>query len=87
MAIQFGQYGNWYHRIQTTKGEDVYVHADEVEFKDGALILWRVKEDGTRTVNIAFAPGQWSYIYAASVLDGHAVAVDHWDKNTTKESN
>ncbi|MEU6616707.1 hypothetical protein [Streptomyces parvus] len=86
MSNTYAPNGNWYHRIQTAKGEDVYVHGDEVEFKDGALIVWRVKDDGTRFVNIAFAPGQWANIYAASVMDGHAVAVDHWDKNDNKET-
>jgi hypothetical protein len=79
-VIQSGQYGDWYYGIRLGDADEteVNVHGDEVEFRDGALIVWRVKEDGTRFVNVAFAPGHWAYIFSASLLDGHAVAVEHW---------
>lgn len=78
--IQPGQYGNWYYgiRLADMNNTEVNVHGDEVEFKDGSLIVWRVKDDDTRFVNVAFAPGQWAYIFAASLLDGHAVAAEYW---------
>ncbi|KOV66567.1 hypothetical protein ADL00_17260 [Streptomyces sp. AS58] len=78
--IERGQYGNWYYGIRLDDGNEteVNVHGDELEFKDGSLIVWRIKDDGTRLVNVAFAPGQWAYLFAASLLDGHAVAVEHW---------
>ncbi|MES5821907.1 hypothetical protein [Streptomyces sp. RG80] len=78
--IQSGQYGNWYYgiRLADMNNTEVNVHGDEVEFKDGSLIVWRIKDDGTRFVNVAFAPGVWACLFAASLLDGHAVAVEYW---------
>lgn len=29
-------------------------------------------------VNLALAPGEWNYVYAASTIDGSAAAVEHW---------
>ena len=29
-------------------------------------------------LNLAFASGEWRFVFAASTLDGHAVAAVHW---------
>jgi len=71
------RYGEYYWCIGLVDGTEIHVHADDLRFYDGALILERVKEDRS-TVNMAFAAGRWSFIYAASVIDGGAVAVEHW---------
>ncbi len=67
----------------------IYVHADRVEITSaGVLVLMRdTRYNATRAVrephehphpNLVFAVGSWSYVFAASVIDGAAVAVEHW---------
>ncbi len=71
------RYGEYYWCVGLVDGTEIHLHADDLHFDDGALILERVKEDRS-TVNMAFAAGRWSFVYAASVIDGGAVAVEHW---------
>jgi hypothetical protein len=83
------QYGRFYFCIGLTDGKkktEVYVYADEVKVEpSGALVaLQRGNSEipgvagESPTINVAFAPGQWTYVYGASVIDGAAVAVEHW---------
>jgi hypothetical protein len=73
-----------------SKGGEIYLYADEVRFQpDGSVIFlgyfWntetrpRVKANEELGVNLALAPKSWTAVYAASCLDGSAVAVDIWD--------
>ncbi|WP_405860164.1 hypothetical protein OG407_20980 [Streptomyces sp. NBC_01515] len=74
------KYGQFYWRIDLTSGEVVHAHADEVEIlTSGALVLRKADEEAP-LVLLAFAVGEWKNVQAASVMDGHAVCVDHWDK-------
>lgn len=68
-------YGKRYWCIKTDLSPDgeIYVHADEVRFAYGAAIF----ESG-KDVRLALAAGSWKAVFAASVIDGHAVAVEHW---------
>jgi hypothetical protein len=51
--------------------------ADVVETTSaGALVLRRTGERGH--VNLIIPSGHWTACYAASVIDGSAVAVEHW---------
>jgi hypothetical protein len=77
------RYGRHYWCVKTprSKSGEVYVHADEVQIVDGALVLIRKADDekGRPALpNLAFAPGHWCAFFAASVLDGNPVAVEHW---------
>ncbi len=74
------QYGDRYWCIGLTEGGEVHAHADEVRVEpSGALLLVRgSKDEKPEQVNLAFASGQWCFLYAASTLDGHAVAAVHW---------
>lgn len=77
-------YGDWYWCIKTSLSEDgeIYLNADEIEVTPtGALVCWRLLKTGIipeRHIVFAAAPGQWQAVYAASVIDGCAVAVDYW---------
>ena len=73
-------YGNYYWKLRT-RDSDIWIHADTVEvLPSGALVFLRVKKDGSATPqNFIVAPGEWQSVYAASVIDGGAVAVMHWD--------
>jgi hypothetical protein len=86
------KYGKFYWCIGVSKdvseNGEIYAHADWIELQAGALVLQRAKsagDEGTineatggRQILLTLAPGQWKYAFAASVLDGHAVAVEHW---------
>ncbi len=87
------KYGSKYFCIRLTdkKGTEVYVYADDVRVEaSGTLVLiggyrteTKIPDDGPQT-NLAFAPGQWACIYAASAIGGAPVAVEHWDGRITK---
>ena len=64
--------------LGATKGKEVARKRAEQITGGGDLILWRDGENGP-SVNLAFAKGQWLVTYAASFLDGSALAVDHWE--------
>ena len=49
-------------------------HADGMSIRDGCLIF----TGSDSTVNMTFGPAQWQAAFAASCIDGHAVAVEHW---------
>jgi hypothetical protein len=76
-------YGRYYWCIKTQLGE-IFLHADRVEVTaTGALICWgggRQDEQppDNPTIMLALQATQWDAVYAASCMDGTAVAVDHW---------
>lgn len=77
------RYGAYYWCIKTklSKSGEIYVMADEAVVRDnGALVM--LGKNGT---NLAIASGQWTACYAASLLDGSAVAVEHWDGEVKRE--
>jgi len=87
MARATAEHGRFYWCIGTTgkgigkeaKPIEAYVMADRVEITpSGALILWGHDKDDKDCLNLSFASGAWVFVYAASVIDGSAVAVDHW---------
>jgi hypothetical protein len=55
--------------------EEIYLWAARVGVdSSGGLTFCAPNGD----VNLALAPGEWNYVYAASTLDGSAAAVEHW---------
>jgi len=75
------EYGAHYWCV-TGDGESVRLYADRIEVTTcGALVAWGGyrKEDGhpEREQQLwAAAPGQWKTFFAASLIDGRAVAVE-----------
>lgn len=70
-------YGEKYWCVKTplALNDDIYVHANDAFVLDnGALVL--IGRDDVPVLTIA--AGEWRACYAASVLDGAAVAVVHW---------
>ncbi len=65
----------WCVRTDISQSGEVYLLADSVEVRDGALILIGSNEN---RVNMAFAPGHWNAVFAASIIDGSPLAVEHW---------
>lgn len=73
------QYGSLYWCVKLPNRSEVRLMADEaLILPSGALSMVQHHATGTR-INLAFAPGQWVAVYAASLIDGGAVAVEHWD--------
>lgn len=82
-ANRHGAYGNHYWCVKVPKSVcprgEIYACADKAEVTGGGnLVLWQDGKDG-RSPNLAFARGQWHVFYAASFIDGLAVAVEHWE--------
>ncbi len=70
----------WCIKVPPEISEDgeIYVYGDKVSITEtGALLVTRYKEDFDQ-VNLSLAPGNWTVVFAASVMDGSAVAVEHW---------
>ena len=82
------QYGDGYWCIGLEDRTELYAYADEVRVEpSGALLLLRGRRVEEREqVNLAFAAGQWRFIYAASVLDRHPVAAVHWPGHIVEAS-
>ena len=83
------RYGEWFWAVGLPDGREAMCYADRVEITaQGALLLWRETElanpdtfertplPGSRLM-LALAPGGWLTVYAASVLDGSPVAIEH----------
>lgn len=73
-------YGKYYWCIKTNLSKDgeIYAWADSVRVGSGGeLCLMRDRDTGEE-VNMLIPAGKWFSIYAASVIDGAAVAVQHW---------
>lgn len=73
------KYGDFYWCVKTPLAEDgeIYVFADQATIRDGVLTLSRRKAEDAQP-NLVLAPGHWTCCFAASCLDGSAVAVEHW---------
>ncbi len=76
------RFGVYYFCVKTTLSEsgEIYVHADSVSIAQGALVFL-----GHQDIPVlVIALGDWSACFAASVLDGSAVAVPHWKGEVTR---
>jgi len=75
------EYGVHYWCV-TGDGESVFVYADRMEVTAcGALVAWGgYRKEGGHAVREqqlwAAAAGQWKTFFAASLLDGRAVAIE-----------
>jgi len=86
MSRDTSQYGSYYWCIKVTNdiAEDgeIYIMANSCRvLPNGELVCLgnRNKEfQDERVINLALAPGKWNAVYAASIVDGSPVAVDHW---------
>lgn len=84
-----GQYGACYWGIGLPDGREMMLHADRIEVgPSGELVAWqdtRPVDDGLRREPLESGPcpmmilpaGAWTHCYAASVLYGSPVCVDH----------
>ena len=74
------KYGNYYFCVKTSLSADgeIYVMADSVEItSSGILVFWRERTEG-KTLNLSIAAGKWEAVFAASLVDGAPLSVEHW---------
>jgi len=57
---------------------EICAYADRVALRGGALLLQRIGDDGEEQTTLAVAAGLWRAFFAASCIDGAAVAVESW---------
>lgn len=83
------EYGRYYYCVEFEKGHGgaVYLHADAVKVNENGDLLFisagRRKvgsdPDGDDSIWFAVSAGKWRTFYAANVMDGGAVSVEHWE--------
>lgn len=71
-------YGKYYWCVKVTPDispdGEIYLMADEVQVdSSGCLVL-----SGKSSANLILPATKWLACFAASLFDGHAVAVEHW---------
>lgn len=86
MTRDTSKYGQYYWCIKVTEDvcedREIYVMADTCRVSpNGELICLghqNEKFQDEYIINLAIAPGKWYAMYAASVMDGSAIAVESW---------
>lgn len=73
------KYGDLYW-IVGTQNEEFHIYADEMNIENGTLIFTSKRNSLIKT---AFGNGTWTYCFPASVIDGTAINVEHY--NTRKD--
>jgi hypothetical protein len=72
------KYGDYYWCVKSdlSKDGEIYIHADNVIINDnGDLIL----SNKSGRINFSVAKGSWTACFAASAIDGCAVAAERWE--------
>lgn len=83
-------YGRYYWCVKVTPDVsadgEIYVMADDViVIASGTINFIRRREDDTITINLGIASGKWLAYFAASLMDGSAVAVEHWKDEVVRD--
>lgn len=86
-------YGRFYWCIKVPSNispdGEIYLHADKVEVTpNGDLLFWNsINEKNKKPFqNLALARGSWLVFFAASIIDGGAVAVEHWESVVSRSN-
>lgn len=77
------KYGDRYWCVKVikdlSKDREIYLHAEKVITENGALIfLGKSQFNGEFFPVLVISRDCWFAVYAASVVDGAAVAVEYW---------
>lgn len=82
-------YGTFYWGIYTkeTEGDCIYLYADTVNVApDGSLVFTSQSEKNPeKQTRFIVASGKWTIVFAASMMDGSPVAVDHWKEQISED--
>lgn len=67
-------HGKYYWFIETYT-EKLWLHADSVEITKNGDLLFKKGE----SINYGFSAGRWRVFYAASIIDGGSVCLEHFE--------
>ena len=86
-ASEFGKF-YWCIKVPEAIGAtgQIYLYADRVEITaSGEALFWRGPGLGEQQdhLNFALARGCWLVVFAASMIDHQAVAIQHWESGET----
>jgi hypothetical protein len=78
------KYGNYYFGVKVdksiAKSGEIFAFAESVEVSaNGDLVFYEKTKQEQMLPSLIIKSDKWSIMFAASVLDGHAVSVEHWD--------
>lgn len=75
------KYGSrfWCVKTHLSKSGEIRLLADKVDIAPDGTIMFLREVDGVMVMNLCLSSGRWSSCYGASMIDGHPVAVDHWE--------
>lgn len=78
--------GNYYWTAGLQDGREVTFYADEIRFQDGALLAVSKIPSATSNPNLRLAlpAGAWTHVYAASIIDGSPICIDHLPEPATE---
>jgi hypothetical protein len=86
---QTDKYGRYYWCVGVPESicpdKQIYLHADSCTIMPNGALSFDRKRGKYLQTNLALAPEQWYYVFAASVIDGAAVAIDHWKGEVAEE--
>ena len=72
------EYGDFCWRVYLADGKDMSLFAESFDVRnDGSLVFTGITRPSKNETGViqAFASGVWRYVGAASMVDGHLVAV------------
>ncbi len=69
------KHGNYFFGVNE-RGRIVMFYADKVTVEPGGVLCAYRKRDDEWQMTLAWVPGEWSKFWAASVLEGNAIAID-----------
>jgi hypothetical protein len=75
--------------INISPNGEIYLYADKVEITShGDLVFWSEENEKREKSfqNLSLASGFWIAFFAASVIDGAAVAVEHWEGEVVRDN-
>src|SRR5262245_51023020 len=67
----------WHVGLPGKSDTKIFLWSSNVEIGYGGSLLMY---DPQGKINLLFAPGEWKYVYMASVFDGRPLAVEFWPK-------
>lgn len=79
------KHGDYYWCVGVTKDisvdGEIFLHADRATTTcDGSIAFIRNHHgDKPERINLLIPSGKWTYVYAASVISGHAIAIEWWE--------
>lgn len=90
MSMKPEDYGNRYWCVRVNEEvcptKEIFVWGNFFQINsNGDLTIIGNTKDGHDLFVLALSKGSWNCIYAASALDGYAIATEHWEDKSNVE--